>query len=839
MKLMHCILLLSAALLSVGTAYAQIPDDEQSPAPSPQTTTTQSTAGEITGRLLHEQDGERQPVPFASVALFKTSDSSAVAGAITDEKGFFTITGIPDGNFYMLIQSLGFTTFRRENISISPGAPSVQLGTVMLKQNARQLEEVNVTGQKALVEYNLDRKVINVDRLPATLGGSALDIMQNVPSVTVDMDGNLSLRGSENVIILVNGKPSGLTGLDRQAILEQIPASSIESIEVITNPSSKYDADGAAGILNIILKKEQSSGFNGTAQLNVGTRDKYNASINLNNRVNEKLNLYTSYNFRDVRRFNYRIMDRENFRNEELRYLEQRTDGISRDLNNNLRFGFDWDATSKFALTGSIMYRPEYDRDRDQTIYNNFDLNRQLSQRIVRSNDEEEREAGFDYQLGIRKKFAKPKRLLSMDATLATSNGTEVALFNQSTFGANGLPSDPALQQRNTRTNNNRIGVIQLDFLEPLKNNGKFETGLKYTNRYLDGDFLFENRIGDVLMWQIDERLTNNFIYDEHTSAAYANFGTEMKKWSYQVGLRLENTLLNTEQRTTGESAQQNYTYLFPSAFLNYDISKTQKMQVNYTRRINRPWVRALNPFVDLSDPLNISYGNPNLRPELINSFELSHLWYGKSTSLTTSTFYRASTDDVTRYRRLREDGVTEQTFLNLARSYSYGIELVANQDIVRWWKANGNFSYFFRSIIGGDPDLPNVLTQTNRSWTARVNNSFTFAKGFDGQLSVNYRSPFIIPQGEILGFFNVDFGMKKDVMNGRGTVNLRVSDIFNTLKFRIRTYGEGFESYMLGKRETRIAFIGFTYRFGKQIKQLQREREQRGDGGDGDMEDF
>jgi outer membrane receptor protein involved in Fe transport len=810
------------------------------PTPSPQTTATQSTAGEISGRLLHEQDGQRKPVEFASVALFRTSDSSAVAGVISDEKGYFSITGIPDGTFYMLIQSLGFTTLRRENIIISPDAPQIQLGNIMLNETARQLAEVNVTGQKGLVEYSLDRKIINVDRLPATLGGSALDIMQNVPSVTVDMDGNLSLRGSENVIILVDGKPSGLTGLDRQAVLEQIPASSIESIEVITNPSSKYDADGAAGILNIILKKEKANGFNGSAQLNVGTRDKYNASINLNNRINGKLNLYTSYNLREQRRFNYRIMDRENFLNPELRYLEQRSDGISRDLNNNLRFGFDWDATSKFALSGSILYRPEYDRDRDQAIYNNFNINRQLTQRIVRSNDEEEKGGGFDYQLGIRKKFSKPKRLLTVDATLATSTSTQVALFNQSTFGADGLPSDPALQQRNTRDNNNRVAVMQADFLEPLQNNGKFETGLKYTNRFLDGDFLFENRIGDAMFWQIDERLTNQFIYDEHTSAGYANYGTEMKKWSYQVGMRLEHTTLNTEQRTTGQTSQQNYTYLFPSAFLNYDISKAQKMQLNYTRRINRPWVRALNPFVDLSDPLNISFGNPNLRPELINAYELSHLWYGKSTSLTSTAFYRASTDDITRYRTLRADGVTEQTYLNLARSYSYGLEMVVNQDIARWWKANGNFSYFIRTILS-NPEVPNVLSQTNQSWTARVNNSFTFAKGFDGQLSVNYRSPFIIPQGEIMGFFNVDFGMKKDVLNGRGSINLRVSDIFNTLQFRIRTFGEGFESNMIGKRETRIGFIGFTYRFGKQVKQLQREREQRGEGGDGggDVDEF
>ncbi|GAB2764400.1 outer membrane beta-barrel family protein [Rhabdobacter roseus] len=790
--------------------------------------------GKITGRLEYRQDGAATPLPFASVALFQSSDSSAVAGVISDEKGYFELLNLPLGHYYLLVQSLGFDTFQKSDIFLTAQKPQLSLGTLTLEESATQLEAVNVTGQRELMEYALDRKIVNVDKLPTTLGGTAIDIMQNVPSVTVDVDGNLSLRGSENVIILINGKPSGLTGLDRQAVLEQIPASNIERVEIITNPSSRFDADGAAGIINIVLKQERAAGFNGNAQFTAGTRDKYNASVNLNNRF-KKLNLFASYNLLERRRWRYRDNTRDNFLNDELRYLEQRTEGVSRDFNNNVRVGFDWDAAKLFSVSGSVLYRPEYDRDRDQGHFQYFDRTRQLSQRIVRTTDEEERSSGFDYTLSLRKRFEKPQRELSFDGTLATSSGEQLSLFSQSTFGGNNLPSAPALLQRNTRANNNQVMVLQADFVEPLKNKGKLEAGLKYTNRYLDGDFVFENREGGSEVWLFDPTLSNRFIYDEHTSAAYANFGTEHKKWSYQAGLRLEHTDLHTEQRTTNQTARQSYTYLFPSAFLNYDLSKAQKMQVNYTRRINRPWVRALNPFVDISDPLNIRYGNPNLRPELINSFELSHLWYGKSTSLTTTAFYRASTDNVTRYRRLRDDGVTEQTFLNLASSYSYGVEMILNQDITPWWKANGNFSYFIATIQGA-ADIPDVLTQTNRSWIARLNNNFTF-KGLDGQLSVNYRSPFIIPQGEILGFFNVDLGVKKDVLKGRGSVNLRVSDIFDTLRFRIRTFGEGFSSYTESKRETRVAYLGFTYRFGRVVQQ-QKERRERDGGGDtdGDM---
>jgi outer membrane receptor protein involved in Fe transport len=824
--------LLIYTILTLSFTFLQSTVNAQIPVSTATSTTNKTSVGTITGELMYAKEGATLPVEFASIAIFRTADSTAAGGTISDEIGLFKLTGVPTGNYYLLIQSLGFKDFRKNKVSLTAKSPSLKLGTVALTQIAKQLNTLTVTGQKELIEYSLDRKIINVDKLPTTLGGSALDIMQNVPSVTVDIDGNLSLRGSENVIVLVDGKPSGLTGLDRQAVLDQIPASNIETIEVITNPSSKFDADGAAGIINIVLKKEKASGFNGNADLNLGTRDKYNASINLNNRL-EKVNLFTSYNFQNRRRFSYRNNDRKNFNNKNLRYLEQRQNGISHDLNNNLRFGFDWDVNKQLQMSGSVMYRPEYDRDRDSSIYRYQNSAREIIQLIDRTSDEEEKGGGFDYSLRLRRTFDKKDRLLTFDATLSTSSSDQLSLFTQTTTNALGVPISDALFQRNTRLNNDQVAVMQLDFTEPLKNKAKFETGLKYTSRLLDGDFQFENRLGDSQQWVLNPLLSNRFVYDERTSAAYVNYGKEEKKWSYQVGLRLENTNLTTEQRTTGEVANQNYTYLFPSAFLNYNLSQAQKMQVNYTRRINRPWVRALNPFTDISDPLNIRFGNPNLRPELINSFELSHLWYGKSTSLTSTAFYRATTDNVTRYSRLREDGVTEQTYLNLATSSSYGLEFVLNQDITRWWKANGNFFYFMSTITGG-PTTPDVLTRSNRSWSARVNSNMTIMKGFDAQLSVNYRSPFIVPQGEIQSFFNVDLGVKKDVLKGRGAISLRVSDIFNTLQFRIDRFGEGFTGFTEGKRESRIAFIGFTYRFGKQAQQLQRERGERG----GDMGD-
>lgn len=785
--------------------------------------------GTLSGRLVTRQGSTNKPVPFASVGVFRSRDSSSVTGGLTDEKGLFTLKNLPTGNYYLLIQSLGYATKQLPRVQITTGKATVPLGDIVLTETSRQLDEVVVQGQRQAYEYSLDRKTVNVDQLPIAQGGTAIDILQNVPSVTVDVDGALSLRGSGNVIVLVDGKPSGLTGLDRQAVLDQIPASNIERIEIITNPSSRFDADGAAGIINIVLKKEQQQGLNGTAQINVGTRDKYNASINLNARF-KKLNLFGSYNFQQERRFQYRISDRRNQFADSVSYLSQRNDAVRRRVNNNLRLGFDYALTPRDNITLSALYRPSYSYDSETEVFNTQDADRQSLGQTFRTNRETEPERGIDYRFGYRRSFGKKGRELTVDATLSTNRGTEYQAFNNTTTLPDTLLTPNFLigQQRAENRQDNRIGVFQADYVEPLKGKKKLETGLKYTSRLLGADYVFENLIeGEYVL---NTNISNNFVYNERTSAAYVNFGNELKKFSYQVGLRTEYTTIDTDQRTTGQRNRQEYVYVFPSAFFNYNLSQAQKMQVNYTRRIDRPSVRTLNPFIDLQDPLNIRFGNPFLNPELINSFELSHLWTGKSTQLTSSLFFRQTTNDITRYRTLRVDGITEETFLNLNRSENYGLELVLDQDITRWWKVNGTATFFQRTIRG-NADTPDLLTRTNRSWTGRITSNFRPSRQTAIQLAVNYRSPFIIAQGTINSFFNVDLGVKQDVLKGRGTLSLRISDIFNTLQFQSDSFGANFVATQLSKRESRIGFIGFSYRLSRQdtrSKDTDRDNEDR-----------
>ncbi|MRS61201.1 outer membrane beta-barrel family protein [Larkinella terrae] len=786
-------------------------------------------AGKISGKLVAPQGGKNQPVEFASIGLFRSRDSSSVTGALTDERGFFQMANLAPDAYYLMIQSLGFANKRLPRIVISADKPTVDLGNIIMTETAKQLQEVVVQGQKQAYEYSLDRKIVNVDQLPIAQGGSAIDILQNVPSVTVDVDGTLSLRGSSNVIVLVDGKPSGLTGLDRQAILDQIPASSIERIEMITNPSSRYDADGAAGIINIVLKKERGPGFNGNVQVNVGTRDKYNASINLNSRF-KKLNLFSSYNFRQNRRFQYRISERQNLFEDSTSYLAQRNDAIRRSVNNNLRFGFDYALSPRNNVTASILYRPQYSYDSEVENFNTLDANRVSLGQTVRTTEETEPERGLDYAFGYRRTFDKKGRELTFDATMSNNKSNEFQNFsNTSTLPVNLLtPNFLIGQQRADNNRQNQVAVLQLDFAEPLKDKKKFETGLKHTYRRLASNYVFENLLNEA--WTVNPAISNNFIYDERTSAAYVNFGDEIKKMSYQVGLRTEYTAIETDQRTTNVQNRRDYIYLFPSVFLNYNASQSQKMQINYSRRINRPSTWSLNPFIDLSDPLNIRFGNPNLNPELINSFELSHLLYGKNTTLTSTLFFRQTNNEITNYRTLRPDGITEQTSLNLNRSQNYGLEIVLSQEITRWWKANGNFSFFQRNIQAS-ADIPGILTRTNRSWTTRITSNMSPKKGTDIQVALNYRSPFIVAQGTIKAMTNVDLGVKQTILKGRGTVSLRVSDLFNTMQFRNESFGPNFTSTSRNKRESRIGFIGFSYRLSREVvREKDRDQEKERD---------
>ncbi len=787
----------------------------------------QAQTGTVTGSLVEQSNG--QPVPFANVVLLRAQDSTFISGAQTTETGTFAIENVAFGAYTLRATILGYRPVRRP-VTLSAGSPTVALGPVRLGSTTTRLKEVVVQGERAILTDNLDKKVIDVSKDLTTTGGSAVDVLQNVPSVTVDQSGSVSLRGSGNVTIFVDGKPTGAAGGGRSAVLDQIPASSIQSIEVVTNPSSRYDAEGTAGVINIILKKERKDGVNGLATVNAGTKDKYNTSLSLNARKG-KFNMFGSYDFRRDRRTGFgssfqtsTFLDNNN--QQRTRLLDQNEISLDYRTSHAGRFGVDYAITDYQTLTLSV--QPRFNRGQEaenQATRQSAPGNEQLpvGSSFNLNANENGSNRSTDYAIDYRRTWDKQAR------RELTANVVYTPIRSENEIISNRISYDdaPFVQQRQRFDNAIDQASAQIDYVHPFGEKGRLEGGFKSVLRQFDADYQFFDALA------LNDLLSNRFRYEEYIQAGYATYANATGKWSYQAGLRLEQT--NTEGRqfatTQDTTFTRNYLNLFPSAVLAYDLTKDQRVQVSYSRRLNRPGVNQLNPFIDRSEPLDTRSGNPGLRPEYINSLELGfQKFFGQSSSFTTTAFYRQTNNSVQRFRQL---GFNEQlqapstntTLLNLARGTAYGLELVGSGSITSFWKVNANLSGFRNIIEGSAPGTD--IDNRNFTYTGRLNNNFTVTKKLDIQFSANYRSAAVTAQGRRGEFFFTEFAAKQNVLKDKGSITLRVSDVFNTLRFNFDSFGPGFESVSRNKRETRVAFLGFTYRFGGA---QQPERRRRGD---------
>ncbi|KAA3436679.1 TonB-dependent receptor domain-containing protein [Rufibacter hautae] len=780
--------------------------------------------GKITGKL---QDATtKQPVGYATAALLSGRDSAIVSSALVDGDGTFTVAPVAAGRYHLKVSFVGYATRVVPNIEVSAAAPSVDLGVIAMRSASTQLKAVEVVGQRAQVEYGLDRRVYNVGQDLSTVGGTAVDVMQNVPSVTVDQEGTVSMRGTSNITILIDGKPSALSGLG----LDQIPASTIDRVEVITNPSSKYDPSGTGGVLNIILKKEKQRGLNGVASVNAGMGNRYNTSLNLNYRFG-KLNLFTNYDFRQDYRKGTGSVFRTNYRREESKpdstsYLEQESENENRRGNHNVRFGADYQLTDKQSITGSVLYRYGYRENDGNTFYRFLEENRSLNSTSNRATTGDETSRLFEYTLGYRMTFDKPGRELTADAVFNQEEERGQDDFRQLFYNAEGRET-PARNdlQKNQGLEKEREFSLQVDYVHPFSEKGKWEAGYRSTFERSDEDVQatefnrisrrYENSIGR----------TNHFVYDEWVHAVYGNYGDAIGKFSYQLGSRLEQTNIVTDQITQGKRNNIEYLNLFPSLFLTYEFSQEQKVQTSYSRRIDRPWTGQLNPFRDVSDALNVREGNPNLRPEFTDSYEVNYLHFWKETTATVGVFYRRMTDVVQSIRNqfTTENGenATLSTFQNIASGESYGLELTGTANLFKWWSLNANVSGFNYKI---DATEQGLASNSRLSWTSRLNSNFTLPYKTEVQLSMNYRSPTVTVQGERSSFFTTSLSARKEVFGGKGNIILRVQDVFNTMRFNSYTFSEGqFEETSRYKPQSQIVFVGFSYRFGNVSQKKER----------------
>ena len=784
--------------------------------------------GKLTGRVVSLQNNKEQALEFASVSVFKGKDSTkAIGGGLTDTKGIFEVNDLPNGIYHVVIQSVGFKKWKSDKVKLQSSEEN--LGKIFVQTSSQNLDEVTVSEQKQEMTISLDKRVFNVGANLTTIGGTALDVLQNVPSVIVTPDGEIQMRGSGNLLILIDGRPSGITTSNRQSALEMLPADVIESIEIITNPSSKYQADGTSGIINIITKKSKNAGYNLRTNLNVGTREKYNGNISMNLQKG-RWNVFGEYNLRDFKRLNYQTLFREQNSKRGNSEINQNSDEINRDNNQNIKLGFDFFITKRATISGFALRRLAKDNN-EENRYSTTTYPETLSEPrlYLRNGIKKGEDKGLDFFLGYKQTFDKAGRELTVDFTNIGNNGYDDNDFIQNYFYREFSTLSPYLQKRieqSRATNQNYTRILQTDYVQPLNENAKIEAGLRGSVREFDNDFSYSvyDNIGNS--FKKDLRRSNHFVYNENVFAGYVNYGKNWNKWSFLTGVRGEYTDIMIDQKTNAIPIIRNYLNLFPSVFLNHQINKQQQVQLNYSRRINRPSYKALNPFVNTNDLLNLSTGNPYLQPENVNSFELTHLYFKKDFTLNSTIFYRNIQNSVARVRQIVEGDTTLTTFQNLNQNNSFGIELIVSHRLAKWLRTNGNVSVFQSDIQGQTQS--GEFSRSNLSLTARLNFQVKVSKNLAMQFSNNYRSPLLTPQGKVSTIYAADFGAKYDAWKGKVSINLRINDIFNTQEQTIFTDGLGFSAINFKKNETRFLMLGIQYRLYKKLKNPTEQRERK-----------
>lgn len=783
----------------------------------------------LTGQLIDNQT--KQKIEYGNVVLFSIRDSSMLAGTISDSDGKFVLDKLRFGMYFLRASFIGYSDLVIDSIRLTPQSKQIDLGILKLDESSIELGNVIVTGERDMIINNLDKKIINVEKDLTTIGGTGVDVVQNIPSVTVDVDGNVSYRGNQNIRILIDGKPSELLGLGSGDILSNIPATDIELIELVTNPSARYDPEGTGGILNIILKKRVAGGFNGSISATAGTGNKYNGSLNLNYR-SEMLNFFGSFDTRMFKSDNEGTSFRTNNFNNNISFLDQVNSGVFDRSGYNFTTGMDFIPDNFNTITLSVRSRA-FGFDNSSFVTNkNFNSSNEITRYFERSSDADRNMNGQNYTLSYKRTFETKGTELTGDVVFGDFAMRRNEDFIQKNFNTDLTPSgDPDLLQRGMSRNKNQQWTIQSNYINPIEGFGRIETGFKTTiknfnskNDYLDFDYLSDEWINNL------SRKTD-FDYKENIYAVYGIYSNSIKDFNYQLGIRAEQAEVTGAELLTASSFTNSYFAIYPTIHLVLSLPAEQEVQLSYSRRVERPDNWRLNPYVDRSDSLNISYGNPELNPEYINALELGYSKLFGRNAVTSSIFYRNTQDAISRYTIVREDGVTESTWRNLAKNISYGLELTATVPAFDWLRTNASFTYFRNEFEGFN------LQSNDYSWLGKLNTTFIASKDFNFQVNINYNAPSVYLQGSTKEQFTTDVAVKKDLIDGQLSLTFRVSDVFNTRKWESETFGPNFLTTSYRKMESRVAYLGISYRLNPGNNNRDRERRQRDD--DDGMEEF
>jgi outer membrane receptor protein involved in Fe transport len=773
-----------------------------------------------------------EPLPYATVSVYNRNGDLA-DGGIADENGVFKLN-LPPNDYSLNFEYIGFESV---TIDIKPYPNNINIGTVKLTSSFDSLEGVDVVGQSAEVEIRLDKRVYNVSKNNLIRGGTVSDVLENVPSVSVDIDGNIELRGNNNVRILVDGKPSGLIGLGGIDALTRLPAESIEKVEVITSPSARYQAEGTTGIINIILAKRFLKGLNGVFNLSAGRNDTYSGSANLNYRKG-KFNFFTNSGYSD--RTNKGRAVQDNVYTDPLesveRYVEERQFNRRRQ-GFNVKIGLDYQMTEKTSLTMSYLTN-ERDGD-DSTI--NEQSQYQIDGVLVTNRYEKEIDRVDSNQFSVDFEHQFNKQGHKLTATLQTEKNDETETSDINSFFENGQPSDDS--EINRTVENQERNLAQLDYVFPIDKNTQFEAGYRGTDNKRKIDFEVQI-IDENDNATVDENLSNVLDFEQEVHALYSQYGKKFNTFSFLAGLRFENTRIFVEQLDSSSPLNnKSYNDYFPTLNLGWEISPTASITLGYNRRISRPNAWTLNPFQSRSSKTSYFQGNPKLDPSYSNGIDIGYLKQFKKVTLNSSVYYRKSTDAVSRVAIVTDETVfvngietpvIRRLPINLGTEEQFGVEFNTSLRLIKGMRTNASVNFFRRIEKGNYQGIS--YDSNNTSWSGNLSNSYRLPFAVQSQFSVRYRGPNESSFGKSKGFLYTDLALSKDILNDNATINFRFSDLFNTGKYDYQTITPVAVTDGIYQRREPTYTLTFTYRF-RQEKNRQRGR--RGSYGQEDFGEF
>lgn len=785
--------------------------------------------GIVKGKILDRQKSE--PLGFVNIKVTEQGSDKFVGGGITDAGGNFNVSGLKDGKYTLSLTFMGYKDVTRQ-FEITPAKREVQFKLLYMAEDAKQLNEVTVTGQRATMKLEVDRKSFDVGQLISNAGQAASDVLDNIPSIEVDNDGNVSLRGNSSVEVWINGKASGLTSDNRAQILQQLPAESIERIEVIDNPSAKFSAEGSAGIINIVLKKDRKAGYYGSVQAGGDTRGGANTSFNVN--YNSRLiDTYLNMGYRH--RANTGHMESQQTSDT----YNQTYDSDSKQRGNNFftRAGVTLHATTKddFSLSGMLMHGGGNSHSYTPYIYtavanglNNYQLDR-----INRSR------TGMDMRYGefnYRHSF-NDKHFIDFTADLSSWKMNGDNWYQDSTVVV-GIDDVTYSYQYRPQYINNHRKELKLEYENQVTKNFKIEAGYNgnFSRENTPQESYMDNTSFDGTNASEDKLFFNRFIYKQDLHAFYTTLSYKFGALSLMGGLRGEYWRVNTESYTWEQEHdaslreqpfKKDYFQLFPSVFMSWQMTETQQLQLNYTRRLRRPWGGQLNSFRDTRDATTVSFGNPYLTPEFSNSFSLNYLKQWNDHSLLVSAYYRPTTDVIQRISyKNKEDGLFYQTSMNVAKSVSTGLEMTVKNKLWRILDLTTSANAYYYRLNGFSYDIDGQTVTGNSdhnfTWNARMTASLMLPYDISIQTTGRYTARQVITQGYRKANYSIDFGARKNFFNKLFTLSVNCRDLLDSRRFETFTSGPNFTRHQINRRGGRRVSMTLTWNFGN-MKQKKR----------------